>query len=203
MSLTQIDKLHQYRAQNKYVNSAEEFQKLTGVSQEWLKKYAPYFKFPEWVSKTKFIHYSEKNNNQKLQSNKIDTKDINTASQSDLEEVFMIGEKLAQRILSERTKLGAFVSMEQLSFIWGISDEALQDINKKFVVKNVVSIKKIQINSASIKELVQFPYFNYTIAKNIVTYRSMNGDIKNSEYLTNVKQFPVDKIKIIALYLDF
>ena len=31
----------------------------------------------------------------------------------------------------------------------------------------------------------------------------MHGEIKNSEVLTNVKQFPVDKIKIIALYLDF
>jgi hypothetical protein len=31
----------------------------------------------------------------------------------------------------------------------------------------------------------------------------MHGEIKNGEDLTNVKQFPVDKIKIIALYLTF
>jgi DNA uptake protein ComE-like DNA-binding protein len=31
----------------------------------------------------------------------------------------------------------------------------------------------------------------------------MNGDFKTSEDLTNVKQFPLEKLKIIALYLEF
>lgn len=203
MTVNQIDKLHQLRAQNKYVNSAEEFQKITGVSSQWLKKYAPYFKFPDWVSKSnaKKSSHNEFVQNKTIKKNTV--KDINTATQADLEAVFMIGEKLAQRIILERTKLGGFVSMEQLAFIWGISEEALQDIAKKFIVKGNPALHKIDINNASMKELSQFPYFNYTIAKNIVTYRSMHGEIKNSEDLTNVKQFPVDKIKIITLYLTF
>lgn len=203
MTVNQIDKLHQLRAQNKYVNSAEEFRKITGVSSQWLKKYAPYFKFPDWVSKSnaKKSSHNEFVQNKTIKKNTL--KDINTATQADLEAVFMIGEKLAQRIILERTKLGGFVSMEQLSFIWGISEEALQDIAKKFIVKGNPALHKIDINNASMKELSQFPYFNYTIAKNIVTYRSMHGEIKNSEDLTNVKQFPVDKIKIITLYLTF
>lgn len=203
MTVNQIDRLHQLRAQNKYVNSAVEFQKITGVSSKWLKKYAPYFKFPDWVSKSnakKSLH-NEFVQNKTIKKNTV--KDINTATQSDLEAVFMIGEKLAQRIILERTKLGGFVSMEQLAFIWGISEEALQDIATKFIVKENPALHKIDINNASMKELSQFPYFNYTIAKNIVTYRSMHGEIKNGEDLTNVKQFPVDKIKIIALYLTF
>ena len=64
------------------------------------------------------------------------------------------------------------------------------------------SIKKININSASIKELSQFPFFKYNLAKEIVTYRTMNGDIK-IEDLTKIKGFPVEKLKIIALYLEF
>lgn len=203
MTVNQIDRLHQLRAQNKYVNSAEEFQKITGVSSQWLKKYAPYFKFPDWVSKSNAKKSSHNEFVQNKTINKNTVKDINTATQADLEAVFMIGEKLAQRIILERTKLGGFVSMEQLAFIWGISEEALQDIAKKFIVKGNPALHKIDINNASMKELSQFPYFNYTIAKNIVTYRSMHGEIKNSEDLTNVKQFPVDKIKIITLYLTF
>jgi DNA uptake protein ComE-like DNA-binding protein len=203
MTVNQIDRLHQLRAQNKYVNSVVEFQKITGVSSKWLKKYAPYFKFPDWVSKSnaKKSSHNEFVQNKTIKKNTV--KDINTATQSDLEAVFMIGEKLAQRIILERTKLGGFVSMEQLAFIWGISEEALQDIATKFIVKENPALHKIDINNASMKELSQFPYFNYTIAKNIVTYRSMHGEIKNGEDLTNVKQFPVDKIKIIALYLTF
>lgn len=211
MTLEQIDKLHNFRSHNKYVNSKAEFQKLTGVSDEWMNQYAPYFKFPDWVtnkSANKYPSnfqnkYQSKYQKSEKKETKIIVQDINTANQVELEKVYMIGEKLALKILAEREKFGGFSDMEQLSFIWGISPDAIEDLNKKFEVKSVGILKKIKINELPIKELQQFPYFNYTIAKNIVTYRSMNGEIKNVEDLTNVKQFPVEKLKIIAVYLEF
>lgn len=207
MTIAQIDKLHNLRKQNKYVNSNAEFQKLTGVSNDWMKQYAPYFKFPDWVTKksaSKFqTNFENKYQKFEKKETKIVVQDINTANQADLEKVYMIGEKLALKIISEREKFGGFANMEQIGFIWGISPEAIEDLNKKFQIKSAGNLKKIKINELSIKELQQFPYFNYTIAKNIVTYRSMNGEIKNIEDLTNVKQFPVEKLKIIAVYLEF
>jgi DNA uptake protein ComE-like DNA-binding protein len=207
MSETQIDKLHQFRKQNKYVNSNAEFQKLTGVSNEWMKQYAIYFKFPDWVTNGTSKNYQSKFESTYKKFDKKESKivvqDLNTANQVELEKVYMIGEKLAVKILSEREKFGNFASMEQLGFIWGISPEAIEDLNKKFQIKSSGNLKKININTFTIKELQQFPYFNYTIAKNIVTFRSMNGDFKSSEDLTNVKQFPLEKLKIIALYLEF
>ena len=207
MTEAQIDKLHQFRKQNKYVNSNAEFQKLTGVSNEWMKKYAIFFKFPDWVTNKASKNYQSKFESTYQKFNKKETKivvqDLNTTNQVELEKVYMIGEKLALKIISERERFGNFASMEQLGFIWGISPEAIADLNKKFQIKSSVNIKKININTSTIKELQQFPYFNYTIAKNIVTFRSMNGDFKSSEDLTNVKQFPLEKLKIIALYLEF
>ena len=76
-------------------------------------------------------------------------------------------------------------------------------LNNHFKISVLPKLKKIDINNASLKELSQFYYFKYAIAKEIVTYRSMNGDFKNIEDLTKIKGFPVDKAKIIALYLDF
>lgn len=207
MTVAQIDKLHNFRKQNKYVNSNSEFQQLTGVSNDWMKKYAPYFKFPDWVTNKSSSKYPSNFKNEYVKFEKKEAKivvqDINTASQVELEKVYMIGEKLALKIIAEREKFGGFSDMEQISFIWGISPEAIEDLNKKFEIKSLGNIKKIKINELSIKELQQFPYFNYTIAKNIVTFRSMNGEIKNIEDLTNVKQFPVEKLKIIAVYLEF
>ena len=49
MTTAEIDKLLQFRATGKYVNSAAEFQQVTGVSSELLNKISPYFKFPEWT----------------------------------------------------------------------------------------------------------------------------------------------------------
>lgn len=207
MSEAQIANLHHFRKQNKYVNSNAEFQKLTGVSNEWMKQYAIYFKFPDWVTNKTSKNYQSKYENtyQKFDKKefKIVVQDLNKANQVELEKAYMIGEKLALKIISERDKFGSFASMEQLGFIWGISPEAIADLNKKFQIRSSENLKKININTSTIKELQQFPYFNYTIAKNIVTFRSMNGDFKSSEDLTNVKQFPLEKLKIIALYLEF
>ena len=99
--------------------------------------------------------------------------------------------------------LGGFVSMEQMSDVWGLSPEVIIELNNHFKISVLPKLKKIDISNASLKELSQFYYFKYAIAKEIVTYRSMNGDFKNIEDLTKIKGFPVDKAKTIALYLDF
>ena len=207
MSVAEIDRLLVFRKSNRYVNSASEFQKVTLVSDSLLKEIAPYFKFPDWVTHKKGnvneTSFDSKYSKFDKQENKVGVQDLNTANQAALEKVYMIGEKLASKIILERDKLGGFVNMEQVGFIWGISPQALLDLNKKFQVKAVQNLKKVKVNEMSIKDLQQFPYFNYTIAKNIVTHRSMNGDIKTVEDLKEVKQFPVEKLKIIALYLDF
>lgn len=203
MSVQEIDRLHHFRAQNKYVNSAAEFQKVTLVSNAVLQKLSPYFKFPEWVSAKQ-----EKSNKTfqvftPREKKEVMVKDINLATKEDLIAVYGIGEKLADKILIEKEKFGGFVSMEQFQFIWGISPEAIQDLQKLFVVKNTNSIKKIAINDLSIKELSKFPYFNYSLAKEIVIYRTMNNGIKEIADLTKIKGMPNEKIKIIALYLEF
>jgi competence ComEA-like helix-hairpin-helix protein len=93
--------------------------------------------------------------------------------------------------------------MEQMNDVWGLSPEVIGALNSHFKVYALPAVHKIDINNASLKEISQFSYFRYALAKEIVTYRSMNGDIKNVEDLTKIKGFPVEKANIIALYLDF
>lgn len=202
MSVAEIDKLHQFRAQDKFVNSAQEFQKVTGVSDSLLAVLSPYFKFPDWVTQR---------NNQKQKDDyafsndkvKKELVDANLATKEQWMAVYGIGEKLSEIILRDKEKFGAFASIEQLQYVWGISPEVYQKIQGGFFVpESVVNLKKININTASVKELAAFPYFNYKLAKSIVTYRSMNGEIHNFEDLTKINEFPVEKIKIIALYLE-
>jgi competence ComEA-like helix-hairpin-helix protein len=204
MSVQEIDRLLAYRKQNKFVNSADEFQKVTGISDSLLKTMVSYFKFPDWVNqKRKSSSILSYRNPVFTTSEKLVVLDINTASLEDLVKVYGIGEVIAQRILSYRESLGSFVAMEQLNEVWGLSPEVLVNLNKRFKVKSQFGIKKVNINNVSIKELAQFPYFKYALAKQIVIYRSMNGPIIETEDLTKIKGMPNDKIKIIALYLDF
>jgi DNA uptake protein ComE-like DNA-binding protein len=203
MTVQEIDRLHAYRKKGKFVNSAKDFQLVTKVSNSFLSKISPYFKFPDWV-KNKGTATSEKFHKfLPKEKERLVQKDINNASREDLIAVYGIGEKLADKILQEKEKLGGFVSMEQFQFMWGISPEAISDLEKKFSVKSQNGIKKIAINDLSQKELAKFPYFNYALAKEIVIYRTMNSGIKNIDDLTKIKGMPNEKIKIIALYLEF
>ena len=201
MSVEEIDRLLAYRAQNKFVNSAAEFQAVTKVSDSLLKAISPYFKFPDWVK-------NNKNNSKEFAKNdfskpgKIIVLDINQATKEDLMKVYGIGDKISDRILEQKDKYGAFVSMEQMDDIWGLSPEVLEKLKSSFAVKSVTNCKKININNASVKELTQFPFFRYQLAKDIVVFRTMKGDIK-IEDLSKIKGFPLEKIKIIALYLEF
>ncbi len=204
MSVQEIDRLLAFRKENKYVNSPQEFQAVTKVSDSLLKAISPYFKFPDWVkNKKEFKEYKKYPNMAFAKKVKIAIIDINQATQEDLIKIFGIGEAISLRILKFKESLGGFVSMEQMKDVWGLTPEVIENLNTHFKVLVIPNLKKIDINNASIKELSLFPYFKYPISKNIVTFRSMNGDIKNIEDLTKIKGLSIDKAKIIALYLDF
>lgn len=207
MTTQQIDKLLAFRKQGKFANSAKEFQQVTGVSDSLLNAIAPYFKFPDWVNSknsqsnnnSTWVDYS-KSKYQKKET-KITILDINKASKEDLMKIYGIGDAISDRILKQKELYGDFVSMEQMNDVWGLSPEVIEKLNQNFNIINPNPIK-IKINEASIKELGMFPYFRYPISKNIVVYRTMHGDIKIDD-LAKIKDFPVEKIKIIALYLEF
>ena len=204
MTTAEIDRLLAYRKTNKYVNSAQEFQAITKVSDGLLKNISPYFKFPDWVNNKKsnnYIDYKNHNYQKYPDKNKIIVKDINLATKEDLMQISGIGDALSDRILNEKTKFGYFVSMAQLNDVYGLSPEVLDKINESFKIISAPNVKKLDINNATLDELKKFPYFGNGLAKKIIIYRSMNGDFKTAENLTVVKDFPVDKIEIIALYL--
>lgn len=204
MSVKEIDRLLAFRKQNKYVNSPQEFQIVTKVSDSLLNTISPYFKFPEWVNnKKEYKGYKKFSTTNFAKKEKVVIIDINQASQEDLIKIYGIGDLISLRILKYKESLGGFVSMEQMNEIWGLSPEVIEKLNANFKVSFPPNVKKIDINNASIKVLSEFPYFKYPISKNIVTYRSMNGDIKNIEDLTKIKGLSIDKAKIIALYLAF
>lgn len=96
MSLEEIERLHAFRAQNKWINSSQDFQKVTGISDSLLAAISPYFKFPKWVTQ------SSQNNTYKPK--KISKLDLNLATAEELQKVYGVGSKLSKRILRYREK---------------------------------------------------------------------------------------------------
>lgn len=191
MTPEEIDRLHAYRKKNSYVNSVEEFQKITGVPDSLLKRIAPYFKFPEWVNK----------NNPHRIVGEIGVKDLNSVTASELKSIYGIGDKLSQRIIKFRNRLGGFLVNEQLYDVYGLEPEVVERTLVRFQVQKKPDIEKININTASAKKLSKLVYIQNNVANSIIDYRNAKGSIDSFDELLNIENFPIEKIDRIKLYL--
>lgn len=199
MSVEEIDKLLAYRDGGKYVNTAAQFQKVTGVNDSLLTVISVYFKFPDWKTKP----LKKKTSVKSLTANDktIIAKDINEATAEDLKIVRGIGDKLSERIVKYRIKLQGFSYDDQLYEVWNLDPEVVQDLLKYFKVFNPPLIIKINVNEASFKEVLSIVYIDYELTKKIFSYRDEVAEIQSLEELKKIDGFPIEKFDRIALYL--
>ena len=196
LSVNEIDKLLKFRDSGNFINSVKQFQQITGVNDSLLKIIAPYFKFPNWVSK-------EKSTIPKRNTIISDVKkDINLATLEDLRLINGIGDKLAERIISYRTKLQGFSFNDQLYEVWYLDKEVATKVLAKFTVIQTPVISKININKATFKEVLSIPYLDYELTKKIFEYRDEVAEIQSIEELKKIEGFPLEKFNRIALYLQ-
>ena len=209
MSVDEIDRLFAFRKQNNFVNSPEEFQKVTWVSDSLLDAISPYFKFPEWTLSSRQSTEGSKQFSKegsgspppgRLAVDK-EIKDLNTATAEELKSISGIGDKLSARIIKFRDRLGGFVVDAQLYDVYGLSPEVAEKTLKRYQVLTPPKINKININTASAAELAKLVYIPYKVGQRIVDYRTEVGAIKSYSELTQIEDFPSDKIDRIKLYL--
>lgn len=214
MSVEEIDRLHNYRKLNKWINSTEDFKQVTEVSDSLLNKIAPYFKFPDWVNarnkrKAKTLletrlksDYKAGNQNSVYEKPTLSTSDINKATQKDFELVSGIGEVLSSRIVKYRGKLQGFSLSEQLYEVWGLDKKTANRVIKTFAIVEKPTIKKVNVNTAKFKEVLKNPYIDYQLCKNIFEYRDEVAELQDISELRNIKDFPLNKYDRIILYLE-
>lgn len=104
--------------------------------------------------------------------------EINSADTLDLQQLKGIGPSFASRIVKYREMLGGYCSKEQLLEVYGMDSSRYYMIKDNISV-NPNSIKRIDINSATIKQLIKHPYIEYYTAKSIVKFRNKIGKYTN------------------------
>jgi len=191
MSVKEIDRLHSFRKLNKYVNSAEEFQEITQISDSLLKTMSVKFKFLDWVTKNNLAQKYSSSYQKYL--NKAEAKDIHKATNLEY--------KLAYRIVNFRKKLDGFFSFDQLNDVYDLSEDDIKKVKQKFVLKTIPNIKKININLASASELAELVYINEYMAANIIDERVLREGYKSLDELKYVAHFPIEKLDRIKRYL--
>ncbi len=85
MEVEEIDRLHRFREEGNWVNSAEDFQRVTGVSDSLLAAIKIYFRFPEWVIQ------QQKKEAVAKRTPSVELQNLNTASAEQLQQISGVG----------------------------------------------------------------------------------------------------------------
>ena len=203
MSTEEIDRLLKHRANGNYINSAKQFQQVTQVSDSLLKTIEPYFKFPDWVTnKKQYKNYNDNQTSPQTREESFITKDLNSATAEELKIVKGIGEKLSQRIVKYRNKLDGFIISDQLYEVWGLDKEVADKTLERFPIINKPIVEKINVNTATFKEVLSIIYIDYELTKKIFNYRDEVAEFQSLEELKKIDEFPLEKFDRIALYLE-
>ena len=83
-----------------------------------------------------------------------------------------------------------------------LNRETADRILQHYQVIDTPHIDKLDINTATFKQLLQVPYINYELTKKLIQYREENILIQNLEELKKIDSFPLEKYHRIALYLS-
>jgi competence protein ComEA len=127
---------------------------------------------------------------------------INSADTTELKSLKGIGSKLSQRIVNFRSNAGGFYSIEQLTEVYGLKSETLEQIRPFIKVDDNYS--KININTATAEQLKNHPYiYKWNIANAIVNYRTKHGKYTKVEDLKKTDLVTDEICRKIAPYLIF
>lgn len=198
LSAEQFDRLSRYRSKNMWINSIEDFKRVTKASDSLMALLGPLFKFPDWVVKSK---PAKAQKNSTLALSYKDKIDLNIATQTQLQEVRGIGPALSARIISYRLKLGGFSVDKQLLSVWGLSEGVVANVLGSFTVKTPKEIIQIAVNTASASDIATISGISYDLAKQIWEFRVLREKIVSLSELQKIEGMTTSKYALIELYL--
>jgi len=126
---------------------------------------------------------------------------INQADSFEFRKLSGIGEKYSSRIVRYRNWLGGFHSKEQLLEVYGI-DSTLFITISPYLQMEGNSLRRVNINYCSVKDLSSHPYISHKLAKLIVKYREHHGTYSSLEELKKIPLIDEQLFRKIAVYLE-
>jgi DNA uptake protein ComE-like DNA-binding protein len=175
----QIKSIRKYLFRGGRFATKEDLKKMYVISDRQYERIKSYIKIePVQINirhKPKLKHLKKEETEEKMPI------DINFADSSALVQLKGIGPVFAKRIISYRTLLGGYYTVNQLIEVYGFDQALLSSIKKQIITSG--NTRKININKASFKELVKHPYIDYNTVKKILYYRNTMGDVKSIDEL--------------------
>lgn len=184
----QINTIDKYLSKGGKFRKKSDFKKMYVISEKQYEMLYPYIKIEiiieEAQAKPELKNFKTENH----------FAELNSATVEELIKVRGIGKYSAQKIVEYRKKLGGYVKIEQLREVKGVYEESYLKA-KEYLTINTENIKKININYADFKKLIQHPYLEKVDVVKILNYRR-----KKRKY-TNINQLLEKKILEKTLFL--
>lgn len=200
-----IQTILNYLSKGGHFYKPEDLERIYGLRKDEYERLLPYVRIESTslVDNKQFVSPKPNSESQpaKIYVAKYSAIDINIADTSAFVSLPGIGSKLASRIVTFRERLGGFYSIEQIGETYGLADSTFQKI-KQYLKLDNLSIKKVNINTATVDELKAHPYIKYGIANPIVAYRNEHGAFSKIEDIKKVMAVTDDVYKKIAPYLS-
>ena len=199
-----IKTIENYRIKGGRFYKPEDLQRIYGLQDDEYERLKLYIKIESGSSKPNDNFASSKSKDEiqpaKIYAPRYSIIDVNTADTSAFISLPGIGSKLAARIITFREKLGGFYSVEQIAETYGLPDSTFQKIRQYLKLDNT-SVKKININTATVDELKAHPYIKYSLANPIVAYRNEHGSFSEIEDIKKVMAVTDEIYKKFAPYI--
>lgn len=184
-----INTIQNFLAKGFTFRQPEDIKKVYGLSPKDAERLIPYIHISqkESFASSSFANRDNAANpsDPVIETRKTHIIDINTADTSEFISLPGIGNKLANRIVNFRQKLGGFSSVAQLGETYGIPDSTFQNIKIRLQC-NHPDVKTININTADVNEFRAHPYFRRNIANAIINYRQQHGNYKSVEDIRKI-----------------
>ena len=200
-----IQTIGNYLSKGGHFYKHEDLQKIYGLHDDEYERLKPFIRIESKSSKPNEDLVSSKSKEEtqpaKTYAARYSIIDINIADTTAFISLPGIGSKLAARIVTFREKLGGFYSVEQIGETYGLPDSTFQRIRHYLKLDNL-SVKKININTATADELKAHPYIKFSLANPIVAYRNEHGLFSKIEDIKKVMVVTPEIYKKIAPYLS-
>ena len=112
-----------------------------------------------------------------------------------------IGHKYSTRIVRYRDWLGGYYVKEQLLEVYGIDSTLFHRISP-YILLEEDTLRKVNINDCSVKDLSAHPYVCYKLAKLIVKYRVHHGRYSSLEELKAIPLVDEQLFRKIVFYFE-
>jgi DNA uptake protein ComE-like DNA-binding protein len=178
-----------------------DLQKMYTISPEMYARLAPYISIPspEMITAPEMQVYGKST---EAGSPVRDIIEINAADSSLLCEIIGIGPVFASRIIKYRARTGGFYKKEQLMEVYGLDASKYAEITGQLRADPRL-LKKININTAQMKDLRNNPYLRYKQINALIEYRKQHGNYSNIADLDKVVLLSPQTVARLAPYLVF